>query len=83
MLKASPVGTTFVEEINGNTNINGSGNNPLNPIIYLLINLSDTESELLDKYLRERKYASLKELIDHKREEVSHIFHVLGSILVA
>lgn len=42
-----------------------------NFIFYLLNNLSNTESEQLDRYLREKNYASLKNMIDRKRAEVS------------
>ncbi|VDK29771.1 unnamed protein product [Gongylonema pulchrum] len=70
--EASPVESTFLEEIS-NANITTSGSNShsitLSPVVYLLINLSNTENELLERYLREKNYASLKELIDQKKAE--------------
>uniref|UniRef100_A0A183E2Y1 RNA polymerase sigma factor n=1 Tax=Gongylonema pulchrum TaxID=637853 RepID=A0A183E2Y1_9BILA len=65
-----------LEEIS-NANITTSGSNShsitLSPVVYLLINLSNTENELLERYLREKNYASLKELIDQKKAEFLQI----------
>ncbi|VDO20177.1 unnamed protein product [Brugia timori] len=41
-----------------------------NLILYLLNNLNTTESAILDRYLCEKNYASLKVMIDRKRAEL-------------
>ncbi|MCP9258293.1 hypothetical protein DINM_001452 [Dirofilaria immitis] len=41
-----------------------------NFIFHLLNNMSSTESQLLDRYLCEKNYASLKVMIDRKRDEL-------------
>lgn len=67
MATASPVENILKEEqLNNDTIISSSS-----LIFYLLNNLSSTESEMLDRYLCEKNYASLKIMIDRKRAEVS------------
>ncbi|CAG9540388.1 unnamed protein product [Cercopithifilaria johnstoni] len=53
------------EHLNNDTIISSS-----NLIFHLLNNLSSTESEILDRYLCEKNYASLKVMIDRKRAEL-------------
>ncbi|EFO23872.2 hypothetical protein LOAG_04616 [Loa loa] len=56
------------EQLNNGTIISSS-----NLIFHLLNNLSSTESAVLDRYLCEKNYASLKIMIDRKRAELFQI----------
>uniref|UniRef100_A0A0R3RIC9 Uncharacterized protein n=1 Tax=Elaeophora elaphi TaxID=1147741 RepID=A0A0R3RIC9_9BILA len=63
---ASPVESILKEEqLNNDTNYTSS-----NLIFHLLNNLNSTEMEVLDRYLCEKNYASLKVMIDRKRAEL-------------
>uniref|UniRef100_A0A8R1Y2W7 Uncharacterized protein n=1 Tax=Onchocerca volvulus TaxID=6282 RepID=A0A8R1Y2W7_ONCVO len=66
MTTASSVENIFKEELLNNDTIISSSNF----IFHLLNNMSKTESELLDRYLCEKNYASLKVMIDRKRAEL-------------
>ncbi|VDN02950.1 unnamed protein product [Thelazia callipaeda] len=60
--------------------INCTSNNLSNlDIIYLLVNLSNTENEYLSEYLREKNYASLKMMIDQKRYQLLQVNDMLST----
>lgn len=64
----SPVESILKEEqLNNDTTTISSSN----LIFHLLNNLSSEESEMLDRYLCEKNYASFKVMIDRKRAKVS------------